>query len=212
MLFRSVFDTSDGYKWKFMYSIPVSLRNRFLSSSYMPNTTALNAAYFSGGSITSVNIETSGANYDPLHTSAVITGDGHKETNPYLLTEVQIDEPGEGYTTTPTVAISDPFVTAGEWISGGSVSSGSIIKYTNPLDNHVNFYRVISGTTLGISGPVDTSGSIFSNGSSQLRYVGTTAILSITMDGDAIDTVSIDYYGYGYNSQPTITKIGRAHV
>ena len=200
-----VFDTSDGYKWKFMYSIPVSLRNRFLSSTYMPITTALNAAYFAGGSITSVNIEASGANYDPLHTSAVITGDGHKETNPYLLTEVQIDEPGEGYTTTPTVAISDPFVTAGEWISGGSVSSGSIIKYTNPLDNHVNFYRVISGTTLGISGPVDTSGSIFSNGSSQLRYVGTTAILSITMDGDAIDTVSIDYYGYGYNSQPTIT-------
>ena len=200
-----VFDTADGYKWKFMYSIPVSLRNRFLSSTYMPITTALNAAYFSGGSITSVNIEASGANYDPLQTSAVLTGNGHKETNPYLLSEVQIDEPGEGYTTTPTIVMSDPFITAGEWISGGSVSSGSIIKYTNPLDDHTNFYRVISGTTLGVSGPVDTSGSIFSNGSSQLRYVGTTAILSITMAGDAIDTVSIDYYGYGYNSQPTIT-------
>lgn len=54
---------SDGYIWKFMYSIPLSLRNKFLTSSYMPVITALSNQFYSNGSITNYSIENRGKNY-----------------------------------------------------------------------------------------------------------------------------------------------------
>jgi hypothetical protein len=80
-----IFSTVDGYKWKFMYSIPVSLRNRFLSSTSMPVSTALKAQFYSNGSINVINIENGGGNYNLATTIAVITGDGYQELNPYLI-------------------------------------------------------------------------------------------------------------------------------
>ena len=74
-----VFETGDGYKWKFMYSIPVSLRNRFFSSTYMPVATALQSQFYSAGQISSIAIENGGGGYNPGTTLAVITGDGYKE-------------------------------------------------------------------------------------------------------------------------------------
>ena len=53
----------DGYIWKFMYSIPLSLRNKFLTTSYMPVTTALTNQFYSNGSIVSYTIENRGAKY-----------------------------------------------------------------------------------------------------------------------------------------------------
>lgn len=57
------FTTSDGYIWKFMYTIPLYLRNKFLSASYMPVVTALTNQFYSNGSITSYTIENSGSGY-----------------------------------------------------------------------------------------------------------------------------------------------------
>ena len=68
-----VFETGDGYKWKFMYSIPVSLRNRFLSSTYMPVSTALKAQFYSNGQINNIAIENGGSGYNSATTTAVIT-------------------------------------------------------------------------------------------------------------------------------------------
>lgn len=53
----------DGYIWKFMYSIPLSLRNKFLSTSWMPCTTALTNQFYSDGSIQSFSIEKRGLKY-----------------------------------------------------------------------------------------------------------------------------------------------------
>lgn len=54
---------SDGYMWKFMYTIPISLRNKFLTSTYMPVTTALTNQFYSRGSIISYVIEDRGFKY-----------------------------------------------------------------------------------------------------------------------------------------------------
>lgn len=54
---------SDGYVWKFMYSIPLSLRNKFLTSSHMPVTTALTNQFYSNGGIISYTIENRGSKY-----------------------------------------------------------------------------------------------------------------------------------------------------
>lgn len=59
----NVITMSDGYMWKFMYTIPVSLRNKFLSSQYIPVSTALRSQYYSGGKIVAVSINNGGSNY-----------------------------------------------------------------------------------------------------------------------------------------------------
>lgn len=59
------FKTADGYIWKFMYTIPLYLRNKFLSAAYMPVVTALSNQFYSNGAITSYTIEDAGAGYVP---------------------------------------------------------------------------------------------------------------------------------------------------
>ncbi|MGA1047564.1 MAG: hypothetical protein ACO3UU_06115, partial [Minisyncoccia bacterium] len=54
---------SDGYIWKFMYTIPLSLRNKFLTFNYMPVLSALSNQFYSNGSITSYSIVSSGNGY-----------------------------------------------------------------------------------------------------------------------------------------------------
>lgn len=57
------FIANDGYIWKFMYTIPLALRNKFLTTSYMPVTTALTNQFYSNGSIVSYAIENRGSHY-----------------------------------------------------------------------------------------------------------------------------------------------------
>ena len=64
------FTTTDNYIWKFMYTIPISLRNRFLSTDYMPVTTALKQQFYSNGAITSITVENGGS----LYLSEIIGG------------------------------------------------------------------------------------------------------------------------------------------
>jgi len=199
-----VFETGDGYKWKFMYSIPVSLRNRFLSSSYMPVSTALQAQFYSAGQINSIAIENGGGGYNPATTSAVITGDGYKEANPYLLSSITTTSAGSGYASTPTITVSPPFTTAVAWSSLNDVSLGSYVSYLNPATLKTNFYYVVSGTKLGTSGPIHTSGTI-TNGSAQLRYAGTTATAACVLSGTGVGLVSLIDGGYGYEDTPSVT-------
>jgi hypothetical protein len=53
---------ADGYIWKYMYSIPLSLRNKFLSTEYMPVLTSLTSSFYSNGAISSFSIVESGKN------------------------------------------------------------------------------------------------------------------------------------------------------
>lgn len=112
--------TSDGYIWKFMYTIPISLRNRFLTVEYMPVTTALRAPFYSDGEIVSYNIINGGTGYNnPILT---VTGNGYLKDNPYTIDSVSILEerdslgnlirtyPGDGYTIVPTITFAQPTV------------------------------------------------------------------------------------------------------
>lgn len=198
-----VFSTADGYKWKFMYSIPVSLRNRFLSVDYMPVATALKAQFYSSGIINTINIENGGGGYNAGTTTAVITGDGYKESNPYLISSLTLTDNGDGYSAV-TASISPPFSSFIAWSANFNVSVGTYIKYTNPATLEDNFYYVVSGTKLGTSGPIHTSGTI-NNGSAQLKYVGTTATISVTLSGSEVGSVTLVDGGFGYQDTPTVT-------
>jgi hypothetical protein len=200
---HQIFTTSDGYKWKFMYSLPISLRTKFLSTAYMPVTTALKAPYYSGGSITSINITAGGIGYNATTTTASIVGNGYKEENPYVINSITINDAGDSYSTTPTITIDEPYF-ANDWASAASIRVGSYIKYFNSATQDTNYYYIISGTLLGTSGPTHTSGTV-TNGSAQLEYVGTRAKASCVLSGATISTVTLDSAGFGYTSTPLVT-------
>jgi hypothetical protein len=77
------FKQEDGYIWKFMYTIPLSLRNKFLTSAYMPVVTALTNQFYSNGSINSYSIEKKGKGYIK---------------NAWKIKRFIISNPGIGYT------------------------------------------------------------------------------------------------------------------
>jgi hypothetical protein len=69
-------ETPDGYVWKFMSFIPLGLRNKFMTSEFMPITKSVKSQYYSKGTISGYNIIDGGQDYDPDETYLVIQGDG----------------------------------------------------------------------------------------------------------------------------------------
>lgn len=140
----NIITTADGYKWKFMYNIPVSLRNKFLSDQWLPVTTALKSQFYSNGEITSVIIENPGTGYTEGD-SIVVVGDGYIANNPYNILEVILVDGGEGYTVAPTITFSDPAVISGDeelatataTIDAGVVDSVSLITAGYGYDSSV---------------------------------------------------------------------------
>lgn len=104
--------TADGYVWKYMYNVPASLRNKFLTTAYMPVTTSLRNQFYSAGEITSINIIDGGSGYSASPTLTV-TGDGFLADNPRIITGTTITEAGYGYSSAPTLVVSAPTVISG---------------------------------------------------------------------------------------------------
>lgn len=109
----SIFTTSDGYDWKFLFNIPIGFRNKFLLKEFIPVTTAIRTQFYSKGMISSVTIDTNGSGYVQGSTSILVTGDGYIEDNPFKLLTIGISSGGFGYSTTPIATISAPLVTIG---------------------------------------------------------------------------------------------------
>lgn len=67
--------TSDGYLWKYMYTIPTYKRNKFISRKYIPVQRALSDSFYNKGSVESVIVEEGGSGYtNQLMTSIQING------------------------------------------------------------------------------------------------------------------------------------------
>lgn len=111
--------TDDGYVWKYMYTIPLIKRRKFISGDYFPVQTALTDSFYSVGSIDGVVVTNGGSGYssdpqttavvdaptDPLGTRAEISLFVNAETG--SIDSVIIDNPGSGYTTTPNINVVD---------------------------------------------------------------------------------------------------------
>lgn len=73
----------DGYVWKYMYTIPLYMRNKFMTSSIMPVVTALTNQFYSNGTIVNYSIQNKGNKL--------------VRTNTYGLTEIIVINGGSGY-------------------------------------------------------------------------------------------------------------------
>ena len=55
--------TADGYIWKYMYTIPLSSRNKFLTADFMPVQKSVTNAFYSSGEIDRIIIDSNGSGY-----------------------------------------------------------------------------------------------------------------------------------------------------
>lgn len=201
--------TADGYMWKFMYNVPIALRNKFLTSAYMPVVSALRNQFYSAGRLTTVRVDQAGSGY--TSGSIVVQGDGYATGEQVYNTTYSLVSGGSGYNTPVTVNVDPPVTGVSPWSSSSLVIVGQVLSYDN------NIYRVaISGTTNTV-GPVHHYG-IVSNGTAALEYIGTVPTASVTVNGSGTIT-AVTFYGVvrditmvgggsGYTSAPTVNFSG----
>jgi hypothetical protein len=200
--------TNDGYIWKFIYNIPISLRSKFLTNSHMPILTALQQQFYSKGNIQIIKIDARGSGY----TGAILNviGDGYLEADPLYVLGATITEVGSGYVA-PTISIEPPFSNSTAWVSGATVVLEQLINYNN------NYYKSVIPGTFTTSGPIHVSG-IVSNGTAALQFIGTLATGTVTKNGGGqlstvtlnknIATIDVANTGSGYTNTPSVTISG----
>lgn len=198
----------DGYMWKYLYSIPIALRNKFLTDVYMPIVNALRAQFYSDGELLNIVVENPGQNYTTASIS--VAGDGYRASDPLLLTGVNITNPGTGYVNGATCVIAPPFNGANTWVAGVGILLGQTVEYNNNL-----YIATVTGTT-ATPAPTHKSG-IVANGTAALKYIGSRAtgtpvvsggqITGVALNGSIYD-ISMASSGAGYTSAPAVTLIG----
>lgn len=201
---------SDGYTWKYMYTVPISSQNKFMSLYDIPVTTAIKNQYYSRGSITSATVNAYGTGYS-VGDTLVVTGNGYLESSPIKVSSIAINTPGSGYDSPPTITFADAYTNKPFTLNTPYIL-GQYVKYGN------NIYLVVSaGTSSTTVYPTHTSSDPVYNGSLSLQYVsttltGTTTVSSGEVTGvvlsGIIGFINITNPGYGYSGNPGILVSG----
>jgi hypothetical protein len=187
---------TDGYVWKFMYNIPINLRNKFVTDTHIPVVSALTSSFYSNGKIDNIYITNRGKDY----TSAVInvTGDGFLESDPIYLNSVTVVNQGTGYGT-PTVTFQDPFTNASPFSVNTLVNLGQRL-FTEDRD----FYEVVTPGTTGTVDPTHRFETVL-NGTAALKYIGSTVKGDLTVvNPKNITGFDITNFGVGYTTPPAV--------
>jgi hypothetical protein len=106
---NNIYQGADGYKWKYIYTIDVGSKTKFMDTQWIPvpiKTTTLDPLVNSAGcgDIEVINIINGGSGYDPANSiiKVVITGDGVSANATALssngvITDVIVVNPGTNY-------------------------------------------------------------------------------------------------------------------
>lgn len=189
----SHFRTSDGYMWKYMYTIPTFKRTKFLSLAYMPVQKALSDSFYNRGAVEEVSIINGGFGYaDAQLTNIVVQNSGS----------------GSGATVSMTVDPLTGEILTVDVINGGSgYDFGAKIRVSSYNGRNAIFYAHCEAGELvyvdvddGGFGYVDTDVITVSvNGAVLVPVVS-------RMDGGIIDVKILDGgAGYDYTSPPSLT-------
>ncbi len=207
---NNIIHTSDGYKWKYIYTLPVSMINKFLTNEYMPVTNSSIENYFTRGSIYSVTIANYGSGYAD-GTRIEVIGDGYQENNKLNISAIEITNGGYGYLNIPSVTFSDPYIST-PFITNTEYLIGEYVKVENRI------YKVTKGGISSNNIPTHTCicGNPISNGTLELLFVGKTISGSLILDdtdnfkikqinvSGFVGEIIINNSGYGYSSTPEV--------
>lgn len=212
----------DNYTWKFMYNIPLYLRNKFLNSSQMPVVNALQTGFYSNGKLSQVVFSKKGTLYNAnvslgsmcskyedgvlnlrklygfdTGIASLVVGDrieiggevrtvasvstkifetlwtattGYSSSQlVYYGSNVYISNAGVSGSVAPTHS-SGAVVNSPIWTATTSLALNSTVYYSTRL------YKVTTAGTTSSSAPTHTSGSA-TDGTATLLYLGTPATL-----------------------------------
>ena len=185
-------NTADGYIWKYLYTIPLSSQNRFLTLDFMPVQRAVTNAYYSEGEVSSITINNAGFGYKGNAevtlsvTGQFLGGTGNSIANltPVFNTagefiNVIIKDPGANYKTA-TINITDN--------NGAGTSLHNSISNVKIFSTGSGYNStVISSTTASIS----TTG---------LFQPTANAFANLIFSGNALVDVVLTNKGTGYTT------------
>jgi hypothetical protein len=132
----NIFQSTDGYKWKYMYTISSGLKVKFMDSAWIPvpvgantpNPLLTNAGY---GDIEVINVTNGGTGYDPSNAQITITvtGDGQGASGTAVvsggvITDIVVANTGSNYSY------------ANVSITSTSGSNATAIAYASPVGGH----------------------------------------------------------------------------
>ena len=133
---NNVYQGTDGYKWKYMYTITYANKIKFLDDTWMPvpmSASVPNAVdtFAGAGSIDVINITNGGSGYDPTNASirVTVTGDGKYASGNVtvtsgVITDISVANTGSNYTYA-NVAITS------------TIGSGATaVVYPSPIGGH----------------------------------------------------------------------------
>jgi hypothetical protein len=132
----NIYQGTDGYKWKYMYTISSGLKVKFMDSTWIPvpvgantpNPLLTSAGY---GDIEVINVTNGGTGYDPANAtiSVVVTGDGVGASGTAVvsggvITDILVANTGTNYSY------------ANVSITSTSGSNASAIAFASPVGGH----------------------------------------------------------------------------
>jgi len=188
---------SDGYTWRYMYSLPKSIRNKFLTATHLPVFTALQKRYYSDGGLGDITIVKAGANYTQSTAVITVSGDGSGAVlEPVIvngqLGDIIVKNPGRDYTRAVLV-ITD---------SGSGSGAEAVVELnTGDLDSDQALVELL--TTSGTVDSVDIidGGSGYASGTDvYVRGDGTGATAQeVIGTNGTITRIIIKNKGEGYS-------------
>jgi hypothetical protein len=208
---------SDGYTWRYMYSIPKSLRNKFVTATHIPVFTALQKRYYSDGGIGDITIVKAGANYTQATSVITVSGDGSGAVlTPVIvngqLGDIIVNNPGRDYTRA-VISISD---------SGSGSGAEAVAELnTGDLDSDQALVELLTVGGTVDSAEVINGGSGYVTAAVQVIGDGTGAIAQADIVGGVITKIRITSKGKGYSyaslvitpqNIPAITTAATARV
>lgn len=183
--------TPDGYVWKYMYSIPTALGNKFLSTTLMPVANAVTKMFYSDGKLERFILESKGGGYIPNVTQngTVSSGIALANTNYRLIYGVNTNFLGKSrtvvsYTSTGTNVINATLqstpLTVTNFIGNGTRIVIATVSSTAALSKEDYIY--ISGAA---AQQILTITNVSANGSQNVVLTTTNTITSLQV-GDSI--------------------------
>ena len=204
-------ETVDGYKWKYMYSIPTGLKNKFFTDKYMPvlrDTIVFDNAV--DGRIDIIKIEDGGSGYyagSSVNNYAIVsvTGDGTLanvtvDVVSGVITDINILSGGNNYTTA-TITLDDPL----QQTIGNTANLQAIIspQYGHGFDPQ----RELGGSNLMVSvdfiGDVEGNLPVEDDGSDTFRQICIVKDVQ-TSNGSFATAAYYPMYTEIYTSNPPV--------
>ena len=194
----------DGYKWKFLFNIPLALRNKFLTYEFMPVVTSLNSRFFSNGSIDSVSILANGSGYSQATTSIAVNGDGAGALlKPVVqdgqVVDVIVENAGYGYSSV-SLEVESTQVAASAAVVAPNLSLGDV---NNP--QAVVEMLTYRGTVDSVI--VTAPGAGYTTASAAIVGDGTGAVANVVVANGEIKEIKIVDSGVNY-TQATVVITG----